>query len=149
MQEGRLPVTRREFRLDKEYRYHRSGPVRWIVSHLLRYPVFPLLAVGFTILNNTFYSNIQVYVGRSFDVINTPGWSPDALLALAATMMLFAAGQGLTGLGRNYAMEFLAQHIERDSRDELYVSLLANTHTLIGGTPRGKNWPRPTTEGQF
>jgi len=146
MQEGRLPVTRREFRLDNEYRYNRSGPVRWIASHLLRYPVFPLLAIGFTILNNTFYSNIQVYVGRSFDVINTPGWSPDMLLALAVTIMLFAAGQGLTGLGRNYAMEFLAQFIERNTRDELYVSLLGKSQAFHGRQRIGDIMARATND---
>ncbi len=33
---------RSEFRPEKERRYNRSGTVRWIVSHALRYPQFPL-----------------------------------------------------------------------------------------------------------
>ncbi len=139
-------MTRREFRLDNEYRYNHAGPVRWIGSHLLRYPIFPLLAIGFTILNNIFYSNIQVYVGRGFDVINTPGWSPDVLLGLAVTMMLFAAGQGLTGLGRNYAMEFLAQFIERNTRDELYVSLLGKSQSFHGRQRIGDIMARATND---
>ena len=31
-------MTKREFRLEDEIHYNRSGPVRWIISHLARYP---------------------------------------------------------------------------------------------------------------
>ena len=37
-------LAKREFRVADEYRYNRSEPGRWIVSHLLRYPVLPLIA---------------------------------------------------------------------------------------------------------
>ena len=46
-----LPQPRkREFRLEEEYRYDRSGPVRWIISHALRYPIFPLIALAAAVL---------------------------------------------------------------------------------------------------
>jgi len=67
-------VSKREFKLQNEYHFNRRGPVRWIMSHQLRYVWFPLLAIAAATLNNFFYSNIQVYVGRGFDVITTPGW---------------------------------------------------------------------------
>jgi len=37
-------VNRREFRLENEYPYNRSEPVRWILSHVMRYPLLPLAA---------------------------------------------------------------------------------------------------------
>ena len=76
-------MTKREFRLENEYRYNRSGPVRWIVSHTARYPVFPLAMLLAAVLNNTFYSYIQVFVGQGFDLITKPGWSVNILLSLA------------------------------------------------------------------
>jgi len=79
------------------------------------------------VLNNRFYSSIQIYIGRAFDLITTPGWTSAVLLGLAPTVAVIAIGQGITGLARNYSVEFVAQRIERDARDELYVSLLGKS----------------------
>jgi ATP-binding cassette subfamily B protein len=137
---------RAEFRVEHEYRYNRSGAVRWIVSHALRYPWFPLLTFLAAMLNNVFYSTVQLYVGRAFDVIATPGWATAALLGVALTILGSAVGQGLTGLGRNYSIEFLAQRVERDARDELYVSLLGKSQTFHGGQRIGDIMARVTND---
>ena len=51
------PLTRkREFRLEDEYHYNRSSAVRWIISHAMRYPLFPVIAIAAAILNNFAYS---------------------------------------------------------------------------------------------
>ena len=139
-------MTAREFTLEHEYRYNRAGPVRWILSHLARYPLFPLAALVAAILNNMFYSYIQVFIGRGFDLITSPAWELPALGGLALAVMGMAAGQGLTGLVRNYAFEFLAQRIERDSRDELYVSLLGKSQTFHGRQRIGDIMARATND---
>ena len=139
-------MTKREFRLENEYHYHRSGPVRWITSHVLRYPLFPLAMILAAVLNNTFYSFIQVFVGRAFDLITTPGWQTAALLGLAASVMGSAIGQGLTGMARNFSIEFAAQRVERDARDELYVSLLGKSQTFHGRQRIGDIMARATND---
>lgn len=139
-------MTKREFRLEDEIHYDRSGPVRWIISHLVRYPLLPLVTFVAATLNNTFYSYIQVLIGRAFDLITAPGWAAEALLALALGVMGSAAGQGLTGLARNYSIEFLAQRIERDARDELYVSLLGKSQTFHGQQRIGDIMARATND---
>ena len=139
-------MTKREFRLEDEYHYHRSGPVRWIASHVMRYPLFPLTTILAAILNNGFYSFIQVFVGRAFDLITTPGWQTASLLALAASVMGSAIGQGLTGLVRNFSTEFAAQRVERDARDELYASLLGKSQTFHGRQRIGDIMARATND---
>jgi ATP-binding cassette subfamily B protein len=139
-------VAKREFSLEDEYAYNRSGPVRWIVSHALRYPVFPIAMFLAALGNNTAYSYIQVFVGRAFDLITTPGWTHQALLAAALTVMGAAASQGLTGLMRNYAGEFMAQRLERDARHELYVSLLGKSQTFHGRQRIGDIMARATND---
>jgi ATP-binding cassette subfamily B protein len=139
-------LIKREFRPENEYHYNCSGPVRWIVSHLMRYPLFPLATILAAILNNGFYSYIQVFVGRAFDLITTPGWQTAALLGLAASAMGSAIGQGLTGLVRNFSIEFAAQRIERDARDELYVSLLGKSQTFHGRQRIGDIMARATND---
>jgi len=70
--------------------------------------------------------------GRTFDLITHPGWTHTALIGAALAVMGAAVSQGLTGLFRNYANEFMAQRIERDARHELYVSLLGKSQTYHG-----------------
>nr|MBC8248156.1 ABC transporter ATP-binding protein [Anaerolineales bacterium] len=139
-------MTKREFRLENEYHYNRSGPVRWIISHVLRYPLFPLAMFLAATLNNGFYSFIQIFVGRAFDLITTPGWQTAALLGLAASVLGSAIGQGLTGLVRNFSIEFSAQRVERDARDELYVSLLGKSQTFHGRQRIGDIMARATND---
>ena len=139
-------MTKREFRLEDEYPYNRSGPVRWIVSHVIRYPVFPLAVILVAVLNNGFYSYIQVFIGQGFDLITAPAWRTTELLMLALGVLGSAAGQGMTGLVRNYAIEFLAQRIERDSRDELYASLLGKSQTFHGRQRIGDIMARATND---
>ncbi len=139
-------MIKREFRLENEIHYNRSGPARWIFSHLMRYPHFPLIAILAAILNNFFYGYIQVSIGRVFDLITSSGWETGVLLTLALGVMWFAVGQGVTGLVRNYSNEFLAQRIERDARDELYVSLLGKSQTFHGRQRIGDIMARATND---
>jgi len=139
-------VTKKEFRLANEYRYNRSGPVRWIVSHVLRYPLFPLGAILAAILNNWAYSYRQVLIGQAFDLISSAGWQTRALLMVALTLVGWAVVQGVTGLARNFAVEFIAQRIERDARDELYASLLGKSQTFHGRQRIGDIMARATED---
>ncbi len=139
-------MTKREFTLENEYPYNRSGPVRWIVSHMMRYPIFPVILIVGAILNNTAYSYIQIFVGRGFDVITTPGWTSAALLTVALGAFGSAMSQGVTGLFRNFASSFIAQRIERDARDELYVSLLGKSQTFHGRQRIGDIMARATND---
>ncbi|MGD8585712.1 MAG: ABC transporter ATP-binding protein [Chloroflexota bacterium] len=143
---GNRSQSKREFRLEDEYHYNRSGAVRWILSHLVRYPYLPLVAVAAAVINNLAHSMIPVYVGRAFDQISTAGWQNQILLNLALSVFLAAAAQGIMGLVRNYATEFIAQRIERDSRDELYVSLLGKSQTFHGRQRIGDIMARATND---
>lgn len=139
-------APRREFAPPHEYTYDRAGAVRWIVSHALRYPVFPVAMVLAAILNNTFYSAIQVQIGVAFDLITVPGWTAAQLGAIALAVLAMGLGQGLFGLARNYSAEFIAQGVERDARDELYVALLGKSQTFHGRQRIGDIMARATND---
>jgi ATP-binding cassette subfamily B protein len=98
------------------------------------------------VLNNLSYSGIQIFIGRAFDLISSPGWERTALLQLALGVVGAAIGQSTTGLARNFSIEFMAQRIERDTRDELYSSLLGKSQTFHGRQRIGDVMARATND---
>ncbi len=139
-------MAKREFTVANEYIYTRTTPVRWILAHVWRYPSLPILAIVATIVNNLAYSYIQVYVGRGFDLITATDWQTTTLAWIALGAVTMAVLQGLSGLGRNYLGEFLAQRVERNIRDELYVSLLGKSQTFHGRQRIGDIMARATND---
>jgi ATP-binding cassette subfamily B protein len=139
-------MTKREFRPENEHHYNRSSPVAWIVSHLLRYPVLPLASVLSSVVDNTLNSQIQVLIGRGFDLISIEGWAASPLLTLALTIGALAIGVGVSGLLRNFAFQVLSQRIERNARDELYVSLLGKSQTFHNRQRIGDIMARATND---
>ena len=136
----------REFSLEHEYPYNRSGPARWILSHALRVPIWPIGMVLWAALDNLGYSYIQVFVGLAFDLIATPGWTHAALLGVAAGLLGASLAQAMGGLLRNYSGEVIAQITERDARHELYVSLLGKSQTFHGRQRIGDIMARATND---
>ena len=139
-------MTKKEFRLENEHRYNRSGAVRWIISHVICYPLLPAAMIVATILNNYAFSYRQLLLGQAFDLITAPAWATRALLTVALGIVGVAIAQGVTGLARNFTVEFLAQRIERDSRDELYASLLGKSQTFHGRQRIGDIMARATED---
>ena len=139
-------MTKREFQVENEYQYSRRGPVRWIVSHLLRYPLLPLALVVCAVANNFAYGYIQISVGRAFDVIRIPNFEMVALLLPVFGILAAATGQGVMGILRNFSVELLAQKIEKNSREELYASLLGKSQTFHGHQRIGDIMARATND---
>ncbi len=139
-------MINREFRLDNEKQFDRSGPVRWIASHLAQYPWLPAAAVLAAVVNNFAASYIQVLIGRGFDLLNAPDWTSRSLFLLALTVFFSAAMQALFGLARNSSFEFMAQRVERDGRDELYASLLGKSQTFHNRQRIGDIMARATND---
>lgn len=139
-------MTNREFRLENEKQFDRSGPVRWIASHLAQYAWLPVVGIVAAVVNNFAASYIQVLIGRGFDLLNSSGWTERSLFLLALAVFGSAATQALFGLGRNSAFEFMAQRVERDGRDELYVSLLGKSQTFHSRQRIGDIMARATND---
>lgn len=123
-------MLKREFTVADEYRYNRSSPTRWIISHLWRYK---FIAVGFmllAILANIFNSAIQALIGVAFNAIlrGEAGRSQLAWTAIimAATLIVL----GISDLGARLSAEILGKRFVRDARDELYLSLLGKSQTF-------------------
>jgi ATP-binding cassette subfamily B protein len=137
-------VQKREFTVADEYHYNRSGPLRWIVSHLLRYPWLPAGTVVLTVLGTVFESLNRLLVGRAFDLALRPGATTQVLAAAVLPILGAGLGQGVAQLARNMVIELLAQRFERDARDELYLALLGKSLTFHGRQRIGDVMARAT-----
>ena len=139
-------MIKKEFRVENEYIYNRTGPIRWIVSHLVRYPLLPLVILASAIFNNFLASYVQVFIGRAFDLLREPGWETAVLLTIALSAFGAVVGQNILGLLRNFTNEVIAQRVERDARDELYISLLGKSQTFHGRQRIGDIMARATND---
>ena len=116
------------------------------MSHTLQYWWLPLLLVVLSIVNNWAYANVPLFIGRGFDVVNRPDWGRRELLLVALVIAGSAVLQGITGLARNLSVEFLAQRIERDSREELYTNLLGKSQSFHAAQRVGDVMARATND---
>ena len=92
-------MSAREFTVAGEYVYDRRSPVRWIISHILRYPWLPAFTLLGNIGSSVLYNGGSILIGRAFDLVATPGVRAAELLALALLVLAARCGVGLVGLG--------------------------------------------------
>ena len=122
--------SKREFRVADEYQYDRSTPVRWVISHLLRYKSFLVSFVLASIVTNVLFSAVPALTGLAFDEVLKPEPSSEQLLAIALAILGIVLIRGVADMINALSIETLGQRLERDARDELYVSLLGKSQTF-------------------
>ena len=135
-----------EFTLTRRHASDRRNHIRWIISYAVRYWWLVLVMFLGAVGNAALAAYIPVLTGDAFnDMLKVP---PDTkvLLPLALLMGGSQIVRGVLQLGRNFGAEFMAQRVERDIRDELYVSLLAKSMTFHSLQPVGDTMARATND---
>lgn len=123
-------MANREFSVSDEYHYNRKGPIRWIGSHLWRHKLFLTTFILGTALAQIFQSILPDLTGAAFNVVLQPRPSREQLTTIALEALGVVIGLFVIGGAGAFSSEFLAQRMERDSRDELYLSLLGKSQTF-------------------
>jgi ATP-binding cassette, subfamily B, bacterial len=135
-----------EFTRPNRFTTDKRGPVRWILSHALRNWI-PVLIMLFGAFGNAgLAAVVPVLIGEAFNAILA---SPPQLQALSLFALWIAGTQivrGFLQFGRNFGAELIAQRVERDIRDELYVSLLGKSMTFHSLQPVGDIMARATND---
>lgn len=135
-----------EFTLPEEHSANRSDPVRWLISHTLRYWPLSITLFGGAISNAALAAVVPILIGRAFDAILE---SPPDTTALLGISLIIAGTQVLRGVlqfGRNFSAELFGQRLERDIREELYVNLLGKSMTFHNLQPVGDIMARATND---
>lgn len=136
----------REFHISHAYSYNQSGAIRWIISHIWRYKLFLLLFLGLIASANLMHSLVRVQVGRAFDVVLSAEGLPTQLLPIAFTLIAIVIVRGIADMIGAWSTEFLGNRLERDTRDELYVSLLGKSQTFHNRQRVGDMMARATDD---
>jgi ATP-binding cassette subfamily B protein len=113
-------VLKREFIVAGEYRYNQRGPIRWIISHLARYPLFLSGFILAILISNGLFALTPRLTGLAFDEVLQAAPDRGRLLTITLLVLGVVLVQGLIYLGASLSIEVLAQRLERDARDELY-----------------------------
>jgi len=135
-----------EFTLQRKHTANRSTPAKWIVSHASRYsPIIIMILIG-GLGNAVLAAVVPVMVGDAFNQMLVANPDTSILLPLALILGGSQIARGVLQLGRNFGAELMAQKIERDIRDELYVSLLGKSMTFHNLQPVGDTMARATND---
>jgi ATP-binding cassette, subfamily B, bacterial len=111
-------------------------PYSWIVVMMI------LGAIGNAVLAVV----VPVLTGDAFNAMLKLPPETSVLLPLALTIGISQIIRGVLQLGRNFGAELLAQKLERDIRDELYLSLLGKSMTFHNLQPVGDTMARATND---
>jgi len=135
-----------EFTLPQLHSVDRSGTERWLISHTLRYWPLSITLLGGAISNALLAAVVPILIGQAFDAIL--GSPPDttALLRIALAIAGTQVLRGALQFGRNFSAELFGQRLERDIREELYVSLLGKSMTFHSLQPVGDIMARATND---
>lgn len=139
-------MARSEFVVEHQWNSDLRGPVRWVWSHIKHSPWLIIILIIGAVGNAALAAAIPIYTGLAFDTLTgaTPSMGPvlGATVALVITQLLRFFMQ----LGRNFCAETLAQRLERDTRQELYASLLGKSMGFHDLRPTGEIMARATND---
>jgi len=124
----------------------RRGPVRWIWSHATHYwYILTILILG-ALGNAALALVVPILTGDAFNAMLQPKPDTSLLLPLALIIGGTQIVRGLLQFARNFGAELMAQKVERDIREELYVSLLGKSMTFHSLQPVGDTMARATND---
>ncbi len=134
-----------EFSVSKSWQSDRRAPARWITSHVLRHKIYILGVFAGALGNAVGAGLVPLFIGQGFDVIVD---SQD-VAALGQIVIILIVSQLIRGglmLLRNFCSEVIGQRVERDTRDELYLSLVGKSMSFHDQQAAGDLMARATND---
>ncbi len=134
-----------EFSITKNWQADRREPVRWLLSHALRHPWLIVGVIVGALGNGLGAGLVAVYIGQGFEaVVNGPDYT--ALAWIALSLIVSQVIRGVLMLGRNFCSEIIGQRVERETRDELYLSLIGQSMSFHDSHATGDLMARATND---
>ena len=126
--------------------FNHTNAIRWVASHATRHGWIILLLLVGAFGNAALAAVVPVLVGDAFNAMLKTVPDTSVLLPLALLIGGTQVIRGVLQLGRNFGAELLGQRLEREIRDELYISLLGKSMTFHSLQPVGDTMARATND---
>jgi ATP-binding cassette subfamily B protein len=135
-----------EFAIDLHQESNRGSPRRWVLSHLGRHGwLFVGMFLG-ALGNAALAAAMPVFIGIAFDAALADPPDFDRIALAALVVLLSQVTRSVLQLGRNFASSVIGERLERDTRQELYLSLLGKSMTFHDLQPVGDTMARATND---
>ncbi len=141
-----MATIQAEFTLPERRVPNRRGPVRWIISHAVRYWYLIIVMILGAVGNAGLAAVVPIYVGQAIDLIKSDHFEQKILINIVVIIAITQIVRGVLQLGRNFGAELIGQSLERNIRNELYVSLLGKSMTFHNLQPVGDTMARATND---
>lgn len=135
-----------EFAVDTAIHSDRRTPLRWVVSHVLRHKPFVIFMFIGAFVNAALASVVPIFVGIAFDAALASPADVELIGYAALGVLVSQLARAIVHVARNFSSEVVGQRLERDTRHELYVSLLGKSMTFHGLQPVGDTMARATND---
>lgn len=135
-----------EFTLTRAWRTDSRSPVRWVISHAIHHWYLALAMIAGAVSNAALAASVPIYIGQAFNAILSSPPKLDVLGRAALLIVITQTVRSALQLVRNFAAELIAQRVERDIRDELYISVLGKSMTFHSLQPVGDTMARATND---
>jgi ATP-binding cassette, subfamily B, bacterial len=135
-----------EFSVPGDRRTDRRGPARWILSYIFNYWHLAVFHLAGAFGNAALGALVPVFIGLAFNALLESPPNLDLLLVITIWIVISQIVRGFLQLSRNFSAELLGQRLERDIRDELFVSLFGKSMTFHSLQPVGDTMARATND---
>ncbi|GAB5494672.1 MAG: ABC transporter ATP-binding protein [Phototrophicaceae bacterium] len=136
-----------EFSVEGAYTYNYRSPLRWILSHVMRYKGLFFFAMLMYTLAWASFGGARVLIGQAAEEIINPTVA-NGLLLVSSMVLGVLLLDGISALMGSLSIETIAQRFARDAREELYISLLGKSQTFHDQQRVGDIMARSTDDVQ-
>lgn len=130
----------------KPYQNNRPTTWRWVLAHLARYkryvPLYLLAVLAWEVLSSV----IPWATGRGFDAVLQPTPNVHGFLRIVLGLLVIVLLRGLCGAASTYLLNTVANRIERDMREEVYLGLLGKGQAFFDRRRVGDLMARATND---
>ncbi|MCB8966169.1 MAG: ABC transporter ATP-binding protein [Ardenticatenaceae bacterium] len=135
-----------EFTANLDFTTDPRSPQRWLFSHISHHKLALLIMFIGAFGNAALAAAIPVYIGIAFDAVLATPTDMRAVSVAAWGIIISQAVRAVLQLGRNFSSALIGERLERDIRQELYLSLLGKSMTFHDLQPVGDTMARATND---
>ena len=139
-------MTIAEFVLPQAKQRNRASVNRWILGHTLDHLWIVLVTVVGAFGNAALAAAVPILLGQAFEIVINGQDVAEGLARIAILIVVTQTIRSVLQLGRNFGADLLGQRLERDIREELYLSLLGKSMTFHNLQPVGDTMARATND---